>query len=76
MCKFILFLPVAYVGRFLTLLLTLLGIDRDMCHHVARDCRRDCATFYYGENVLCTVPGYGFVPERAEEREHGFGRSK
>ncbi len=61
---------------FLTLVLPALGFDSDMYHYVARDCCTDSAAFYHGQDVLCPMPGYGFVPETAEGREDGFERAK
>jgi Voltage-dependent anion channel len=64
------------MGHFLTLAFSTLGIDRGMCHHVARDCCRDCATFYYGQDVLCAMPRYEYVSESSGGREDGLERSE
>jgi hypothetical protein len=56
------------MDHLLTLAFSTLGIDRGMCHHVARDCCRDCAAFYYGQDVLCAMPRYGYVSESSEGR--------
>lgn len=45
-----------------------------MCHYVVRDCCEDSETFYQWKYVLCTLSGYGFVPETAEGRELSFER--
>lgn len=64
------------MGCLLTLLSPILDICSDMCRYVACDCRRDRATLYYGQDVLCALSGYRPVPEEAEGRENGFERSK
>lgn len=43
---------------------------------MARDCCRDSTAFYHGQDVLCPMSGYGFVPETDEGGEDGFKRAK
>jgi hypothetical protein len=51
--------------------LPVVGLNRDLRSHVARHCCRHRANVYHGKGVLCAMPGYRFVPEKAEGTKKG-----
>ena len=61
-------------GNLLTPVSRFLGIDRDMRHHVDCDCFEDRTTLPLGQDVLCAMSGYRFVPEKGKERGDRIGK--
>lgn len=60
--------------RLLTLLFPVLGIKWDMYYHVPRNRGWDIATFSHGQDVLCTLSEYRFVPQKTKGRESRLTR--
>lgn len=46
------------------------GLHGGMCHHVACGGRRDNQALHQRENVLRTLPGYGFICEKIQLEDH------